>query len=471
MRKLGHLFLIAAFLFAASCKKAETPSKDNSGNSDQTETPVTPGDPGAPVIASATLRGENGETQIQAGQLVKFSATFTVQGSELYTYSVEIYNGSTLLYEYEKPAKPNVEETISLNLQPSSVTEEFYPLVKVTVTNTDEMFTEKTLSNQESCLITPVTAPQKVYLVSNGMKIDMNPVAGLAGVYKTSGSLESIGSTITIAEKVTEAGAVDQSGRKWEFNTPETGEYGLAWLKFDYYSETIEKCLDHVVELNCANMGTEPAWAGLPYANDKVFWVISLVQDCQVKFVNYPSGLQLQADRFEDADVAAKTARYTGHTCNAEVWYSAEHNWLILHAAYSAPANDFIWLAGENASLPMTPYCQENYSIDWFYNYPQHYSDCVLVNAGNNNWRGLLYLKNTFGVKLYNQRAWGGWFSTWSSATPDYIVVSDPDPNGGEDGCYGNSGPSFTEGLWMLEFNTLTKKVKLSKYNGTIPTI
>ena len=77
----------------------------------------------------------------------------------------------------------------------------------------------------------------------------------------------------------------------------------------------------------------------------------------------------------------------------------------------------------------------------------------------------------TFAVKLYNQRAWAGEVTGWSSSTPEYIVISEPDPTGGTDGCFGNSGPSFTEGLWMLEFNTLTKKVKLSKYNGSIPTI
>ena len=470
MRKLGHLLMIAAIVFAASCKKDDTtPSKDNTGKDDQTETPVNPSDPSAPVVVSATLTGANGEKQVQAGQLVKFSASFSSPSSELYTYSVEIYRGTDLLYEYEKPAKPVVEETISLNLIPSSVTEDFYPVVKVSVSNTDELFTEKTLENKDVCQICAVTAPKKFYLVSDGVNVEMQPVAGQAGVFKTSGSLEGIGSTLTIAEKVTESGAVDNTGRKWDFPTPSTGSYGLAWIKFDYYAEKITKCLDHVVELNCANMATEAAWAGLPYANDKVSWSIALVKDCQVKFVNFPSGLQLQADRFED--VSGNIARYTGHDCNYEVWYSAQFNWLIMHAAYDAPANDFLWLAGENASLPMSPYCQQDYSIAWFPNYPQHYYESLLVKTDNNNWRCLLYMKNTFAVKLYNQRAWAGEVTGWSSSTPEYIVISEPDPNGGTDGCYGNSGPSFTEGLWMLEYNTLTKKVKLSKYNGSIPTI
>ena len=37
MRKLGHLLMIAAIVFAASCKKDDTtPSKDNTGKDDQT---------------------------------------------------------------------------------------------------------------------------------------------------------------------------------------------------------------------------------------------------------------------------------------------------------------------------------------------------------------------------------------------------------------------------------------------------
>ena len=49
-------------------------------------------------------------------------------------------------------------------------------------------------------------------------------------------------------------------------------------------------------------------------------------------------------------------------------------------------------------------------------------------------------------------------------------MVQDPD-TGKLDGNYGNAGPSFTEGLYMLRFNESTSEASLERYTGAIPAI
>lgn len=86
-----------------------------------------------------------------------------------------------------------------------------------------------------------------------------------------------------------------------------------------------------------------------------------------------------------------------------------------------------------------------------------------------------MYLKESFGIKVYaTAPSWANEVSPWISLTPETLVISEltQDPEtGAVDGNYGNAGTSFTEGLYMLHFNSSTSEASLERYTGSIPAI
>ncbi|MGN0190765.1 MAG: hypothetical protein ACI39U_03845, partial [Candidatus Cryptobacteroides sp.] len=203
-------------------------------------------------------------------------------------------------------------------------------------------------------------------------------------------------------------------------------------------------------------------------SGNKVYWNIELIQDCQVVFLNYPDGMLLQGDRF--ADVDRNSARYTGHTlANFEIYYILDTKWLIVKDQWShTPA---LWVTGENGSLPMEPYCQ-THPFEWFAGGAKvSYDAASFVKTGEDTWKVLMYLKSNFGIKIYDARAWANELS-WESTTPETLKITPVEvipETGNTDGNYGVAGTSFTEGLYMMTYDKVTKKVALEKHTRALP--
>lgn len=233
MRYLKSLILMATVLFAASCNEKE---------------PVeVPKEPEAPVIVSASLRGTDGETEILAGNPVKFRAEVSVKNSELSTFALEIKKDGAVIGSASgelSGAESIIETELDLTVSLATLEAPFYPSVTLKVTNTDEMFVEKTLTEEENVKITTMELMDALWLVDNlGFAYQMSPTAQ-KGKYRTTADLEVLGTSFQIVSKVTEDGAVDPTGENYgTFDTPESGEHGLYWVGYDVFSGELSKCL------------------------------------------------------------------------------------------------------------------------------------------------------------------------------------------------------------------------------------
>lgn len=442
----SFLILAAASVLAFSCKKDE---------------PAVVTKPEAPVIENASLKGLNGESVVIAGNNVKFSATLKVKGSKLGKFSLEIKKEAEVLASAEfelEGTETLVEKEFDLPLSPVTLDAPFWPDVTMKVTNTDDMFTEEKLAQENNVQITTPELFDALYLVdSNGKVWQMSPTA-TKGSYRTEGDLTGLGSSFSIVSKLNEDNTIDNSGKVWTFDTPDTGEYGIKWISFDQFTEQMSKMLDLTIPIDFSKMANDQG--------NSVFWSFQLVQDCRVVFLNFPDGTLPQSDRF--ADVEKNTARYTGHTGNQfEIYYIPDTKWFIIKEQYIA--TDVLWVTGMNASLPMSPYC-EKHPLNWFASgVDVSYATASCIRTGEGKFSTLLYLKENFAIKIYDGWSWGNELQ-WESTTPETLVISEmaETEDGKLDGNYGNAGASFSEGLYMLNYNKASRKASLVRYTGTV---
>lgn len=442
----SFLILAAASVLAFSCKKDE---------------PTVVTKPEAPVIENASLKGLNGESVVIAGNNVKFSATLKVKGSKLGKFSLEIRKEAEVLASAEfelEGTEALVEKEFDLPLSPATLDAPFWPDVTMKVTNTDDMFTEEKLAQENNVQITTPELFDALYLVdSNGKVWQMSPTA-TKGSYRTEGELSGLGSSFSIVSKLNEDNTIDNSGKVWTFDTPDTGEYGIKWIAFDQFTEQMSKMLDLTIPIDFSKMANDQG--------NSVFWSFQLVQDCRVVFLNFPDGTLPQSDRF--ADVEKNTARYTGHTGNQfEIYYIPDTKWFIIKEQYIA--TDVLWVTGMNASLPMSPYC-EKHPLNWFASgVDVSYATASCIRTGEGKFSTLLYLKENFAIKIYDGWSWGNELQ-WESTTPETLVISEmaETEDGKLDGNYGNAGASFSEGLYMLNYNKAYRKASLVRYTGTV---
>lgn len=442
----SFLILAAASVLAFSCKKDE---------------PTVVTKPEAPVIENASLKGLNGESVVIAGNSVKFSATLKVKGSKLGKFSLEIRKEAEVLASAEfelEGTEALVEKEFDLPLSPATLDAPFWPDVTMKVTNTDDMFTEEKLAQESNVQITTPELFDALYLVdSNGKVWQMSPTA-TKGSYRTEGELTGLGSSFSIVSKLNEDNTIDNSGKVWTFDTPDTGEYGIKWIAFDQFTEQMSKMLDLTIPIDFSKMANDQG--------NSVFWSFQLVQDCRVVFLNFPDGTLPQSDRF--ADVEKNTARYTGHTGNQfEIYYIPDTKWFIIKEQYIA--TDVLWVTGMNASLPMSPYC-EKHPLNWFASgVDVSYATASCIRRGEGKFSTLLYLKENFAIKIYDGWSWGNELQ-WESTTPETLVISEmaETEDGKLDGNYGNAGASFSEGLYMLNYNKASRKASLVRYTGTV---
>lgn len=442
----SFLILAAASVLAFSCKKDE---------------PTVVTKPEAPVIENASLKGLNGESVVIAGNNVKFSATLKVKGSKLGKFSLEIRKEAEVLASAEFELEGNealVEKEFDLPLSPATLDAPFWPDVTMKVTNTDEMFTEEKLAQENNVQITTPELFDALYLVDiNGKVWQMSPTA-TKGSYRTEGDLTGLGSSFSIVSKLNEDNTIDNSGKVWTFDTPDTGEYGIKWIAFDQFTEQMSKMLDLTIPIDFSKMANDQG--------NSVFWSFQLVQDCRVVFLNFPDGTLPQSDRF--ADVEKNTARYTGHTGNQfEIYYIPDTKWFIIKEQYIA--TDVLWVTGMNASLPMSPYC-EKHPLNWFASgVDVSYATASCIRTGEGKFSTLLYLKENFAIKIYDGWSWGNELQ-WESTTPETLVISEmaETEDGKLDGNYGNAGTSFSEGLYMFSYNKASRKASLVRYTGTV---
>jgi len=455
MCKFKALAIMAASLLAFSCE----------------EKPVETPEPKAPVIESASLKGIAGEDAVEAGENVKFTASVNVEGSTLDTWTVQVRKGVELIASAEGTLEGEsavIEKELSLSVKAEEIKEDFVPEVTLKVTNTDGLFIEKKLSGSETVTVKAPEVYSKLYLVDNKGNIFEMAQTSTPGKYRTSASIDGIGTSFSISSAVTADGRPE--GKIWDgISAPDTGGYGLVWIGFDTFTGNISKMIDHTEVFDYSEMGPDAA------EGYKVYWARQLVNDCRCEFVNFPAGLKLQGDRFDD--VEGNVARYTGQSFELpylEVYHVADVNWLVFK--YQWNVADAMWLTGANASLPMAPYC-EGKSLNWFENSPNGIcstSTISFMKTDADNWRALVYLKSNFEFKIYSGFGWAFEVSPLKSVTPELLTITPitEDESGKTSGNYAVAGPDFAEGLYMINIDSSVNEVSAVKYSdANLPVI
>ena len=448
MKNLRNFLLISLGLLSLACKPDEKPEQKV--------------EPQNPVIESAQLRGENGEATVLAGSKVVFTAKVSVKGSELSNFSLEItHAGSTLASCSKELSGENatISETFDMGLTAAEVGAGIIPGVYIKVANKDKMATEYTLKESESVKVVAPEYADFLFLVDNAGHVYQMTKVDDNGVYHTDGDISEMGTGFRICSKVNGT-AVDESGDVWgPFNTPSYEDCGNKWISFDIVTEKIDYMLDLVISMDTAKMAVNGA--------NRCYWSFKLVHNCQVAFYNFGDDLQLQADRFDNAE--GNTARYTGHTGTIfEVYYIPDSQWLVVKNQWSD--TDVMYITGSSGSLPLQPY--DVHPLDWFGNPDWASTVAMMKEEKDGQWRSLLYLKENFGLKAYDYWSWGNEL-TWSSTTPDLITITPMQLNdaGNLEGNYGVPGPGFTEGLYMIHFNKVTGEVSMERFYGSIPKV
>ncbi|MGN0190389.1 MAG: hypothetical protein ACI39U_01915, partial [Candidatus Cryptobacteroides sp.] len=215
MKSKSLLLLAALSIGTFACKKQAIP-----------EEPEQPVEPEAPVIVSASLRGTGGETEVEAGNPVVFKAVVSVKGSTLDRFILDIKNGDEILGQATfqlSGTNTEVEREFDFAISPASVEADFYPQVTMKVTNTDDLYTEETLSADKNVKIKAPVLLEQLYLIDNNSHQWTMKPAGAKGCYKTEGSLSTLGTSFRIATKINSDNSIDPSGKVWEFNTPDAG--------------------------------------------------------------------------------------------------------------------------------------------------------------------------------------------------------------------------------------------------------
>ncbi len=291
---------------------------------------------------------------------------------------------------------------------------------------------------------------EKLYLVdNNGAVYDMAETA-VEGKYRTSADLASIGTSFTVATKVS-GNAPASDARVWEFATPASEGYGLRWLAFDMNSGELTKMINHTVQV-WPNQGVEDGVA-------IVQWTLALVQDCEVEFVGAPTNMEVQGDLFTDVD--GTKCRYTGPTFgNYEVW-TIDNKYFVMK--YQNGVQPAVWLTGNSGSLPMNLY--PKYPLNWFNADGNNlaYSAMSMISEGTDKWGVLVYLDANYAFQLFTSISWGALITGLESTTPEPLTVT------AENYCV--PGTSFTPGLYMVRVDTSAKKVSATPYTGEIPVI
>lgn len=430
--------------------------KENLKDANPVEPQIEP-----PVIENAKLTGLNGENKVTIGEKVKFSADFSVAHGELTTYSLTVSKQGEILVTFTEQLsgkKAKVEKDLDLGLVLWKEKEAFKPEVTIRVDNGAEMYTEQRVDDAVICLLELPKLAEELFLVDNAGKVfKMLPIEGQKGCYRTTSALDGLGSSFKIGTSFKD-NEINYDGQVWEFQTPDSGEYGIRWLSFDIFNNKLSKMIKHDVVWDLNTMANDGEF--------KVFWETALVKDCRLVLLNFPEGTLLQSDRFKDQN--ANTVRYVGETgSNFEVYFIPDTKWLLTKKQYIDL--DELWVTGKNASLPMAPYTDCKYAFNWFAGHQCHDAANFIWNDDQNR-SCLLYLKSNFELKLYSERVWAAEIM-WKTDTPDLLKITEmlPDESGKVTGNLGLAGPSFKEeGLYMFHFNINTKTISLEKYNGRL---
>ena len=207
-------------------------------------------------------------------------------------------------------------------------------------------------------------------------------------------------------------------------------------------------------------------WAPAGTGEDEVVtWVLPAPKNSEFNFLGFTGKVSEMVNKaiFSEINDAAGTARYIGVGSNYEVHYNAVNKWLFFNALWGGDTKDYL-VIGNNASFPQAPYTD----------YPLHddfatHNTCGGILHLNQVSKGVfqsyIYVKPNFNLYIYGSISWGDIVNGWTSATPSVCVLD----TSWEGFNQIRAGADLTEGLYLLEYDSNTKKVSMTSESTVEP--
>lgn len=170
-----------------------------------------------PTIENAVLTGLTGQTEITAGDLVKFTAHISDEANDLVSYELKILFGDKVLVQKEEQISGrsfDIDIQTKIPLSPGLQNGE-RPVITIKVVNAlASSFTEITLDDEHNVIVNrPVI--DKLYIVDDlGNVFELNKV-GTSELFQTSDDLTGLGNSFKIAEKIKNENQIDYAGLVW----------------------------------------------------------------------------------------------------------------------------------------------------------------------------------------------------------------------------------------------------------------
>lgn len=414
-----------------------------------------------PVIEDAEISA-GGRQSVTAGESVKLHARIHDDFCELKEYSILVkFAGNTVIDNTVNVSGNEVVIDMDLTMPFSPLMESGYPEVSISAANADNGTAAVRLANDRNVSVLRPAAPEKLYLVgTNGRYVALDKSDVNKYLYTTASAdlIASVGESFYVAEKV-KGNAPDFSGFVWgmadsgaavviadggkPLKMPDSSGMGFKQLGFDIYTFKVDKMINHTVVVDRSKM-TEMEQSGVHYlAMERA----GLMRDCEVVFEGFGElGSMLQADRFDIID--SKTAKFTGHTTNWNIYYDVDDNWMIVDYSVSNTTEQ-IWVTGQRACFPLggDGSAHELKYLDG--DGKVRFATLAAVKDEDGVYSCLLYLKADYVIQLYR---WIKWSTTVSmtSLTPETAKITD-------DKIFIRPGSKFTPGVYLLEIAVTTE--------------
>jgi hypothetical protein len=452
MKKI--FFILSLLLVLASC------ADDVKGPSSWPDWPTI----STPTITNAVLTGINGETTVNAGDSIKFSAKIADEANDLEAYQLLIMmNGSEILNK--KGALSGRSQDISIKallpFTPGFMTGK--PEVSILAYNVMENDTTNlTLDDASSISVVRPATPSKLYLVdNNGVVFEMIRQTGTDYGFVTSGDLSNIGDSFKICEKVT-GGKPDYSSLVWgnvdgsiaivksetdkPITTPKEAGYFLDNISFDMLSFNIDKTLAITIDVDKNKFED----IGGSYLGT----TIKLVKGTKIRFLNFGSDVSgmLRPEFF--TNISGTTAKFDGPTATYQLKFYKTNGFLYIERDHFAFYPEVMYIVGTGAGLPLKPY---KTTLAWDFSYPHQW--IFFKKTGDSSFEAILYLDATMGFKFYRGYGWAQEEDTKNgySVSPSNIVIR----NSAGDLV---PGSQFKAGLYLIKIDKVKATITFSTY-------
>ena len=427
--------------------------------------------PSKPKIENATLRGLNGETEVAAGGVVKFTAQISDEYNDLVSFQLLVtMDGAEILNLSKELSGRSVTIEEEATLPFVAGFQNGHPQVTIKATNSlAGNAAELTLGESAGVTVTRPQTPSKLYLVDDlGTVFEMDKVNASETDYKfrtNALELPGIGTHFKIAEKLSN-NRPDYSGLVWGYvdgkigvvtdqtsssiPTPRVGSYTLENISFDMLSFLTDKTLTYSIDIDRSRFSD--------IGGNYIQFDVTLVESAKINFVGFGNDVtnMLRPDFFKE--ISGAKAKFDGISVAYNLKYNTQTGFLYLERLRDVFYPDVMYIVGTGAGFPRKPYVA---TLTWDFSYPHQWY--FFKKVGDSTFEAIVYLDQTMGFKFFRGYGWAQEENTKDRYTvePAKIVT-----RSGQGDLI--PGSEFKSGLYTIHIDKAQEKIWFTPFNESL---